>query len=181
MLAWITDLLGHACLEYFLSPSIQVSFLDIPMKLSGLVLLDEVDLHLHPTWQRRVVPVLKRMFPRLQFVVTTHSPLVLAGFERDEIISLRMEDGYVVQDEAGIEPGVLTASELLNNFFEVPRAGRPELIEKERRYLELLAIDEPLPEELTERDLLKTQLEPYWGSAGVTEASAVADRGHKPR
>lgn len=97
------------------------------------MLLDEIDLHLHPTWQRRVIPVLKHVFSNLQFIVTTHSPLVLAGFEKEEIFQLKLdEDGLVVQDPAGIEPGALTASELLTNFFEVPRAGRPELVRMER-------------------------------------------------
>ena len=45
--------------------------------LSGVVMVDDIDLHLHPQWQRVVVPRLARGFPNLQFVLTTHSPLVL--------------------------------------------------------------------------------------------------------
>jgi predicted ATP-binding protein involved in virulence len=43
----------------------------------GIVLIDEIDLHLHPLWQRKVIPKLREIFPEIQFVVTTHSPLVL--------------------------------------------------------------------------------------------------------
>lgn len=43
----------------------------------GIVLIDEIDLHLHPRWQRVIVPKLREHFPRVQFVVTTHSPFVL--------------------------------------------------------------------------------------------------------
>jgi predicted ATP-binding protein involved in virulence len=44
----------------------------------GIVLIDEIDLHLHPRWQREVVPKLLKLFPKIQWVVTTHSPLVLS-------------------------------------------------------------------------------------------------------
>lgn len=44
---------------------------------NGIVLIDEIDLHLHPKWQRGIVPKLRQLFPKVQFVVTTHSPLVL--------------------------------------------------------------------------------------------------------
>lgn len=43
----------------------------------GVVLIDEIDLHLHPKWQRQIVPKLRQLFPAVQFVVTTHSPMVL--------------------------------------------------------------------------------------------------------
>jgi predicted ATP-binding protein involved in virulence len=46
--------------------------------LTGVVLIDDVDLHLHPSWQRTVVPKLAATLPRLQFIVTSHSPLVAA-------------------------------------------------------------------------------------------------------
>jgi hypothetical protein len=45
--------------------------------LSGIVMVDDIDLHLHPQWQREVVPRLARAFPKLQFILTTHSPLVV--------------------------------------------------------------------------------------------------------
>ena len=44
--------------------------------IEGVVLIDEVDTHLHPTWQRRIGPMLQRVFPNVQFIVTTHSPFV---------------------------------------------------------------------------------------------------------
>ena len=50
-----------------------------PLEGVGIVLIDEVDLHLHPNWQRKVVLKLMEIFPNVQFVVTTHSPLVLSN------------------------------------------------------------------------------------------------------
>ncbi len=52
-----------------------------PRQARGVVLIDEIDLHLHPSWQRRVVGDLRRVFPGLQFVATTHSPQVVASVE----------------------------------------------------------------------------------------------------
>lgn len=52
---------------------------DAPTKIEGVVLIDEIDLHLHPRWQRVVLDGLRKIFPRLQFVVTTHSPQVLSS------------------------------------------------------------------------------------------------------
>ncbi len=49
--------------------------------LSGVVLIDKVDLHLHPSWQRQVVPRLLKAFPNIQFFITTHSPMTLASLE----------------------------------------------------------------------------------------------------
>jgi len=56
-----------------------------PLKGHGIVLIDEIDLHLHPKWQRKVVPKLMETFPNIQFVVTTHSPLVLEKVQPQNI------------------------------------------------------------------------------------------------
>ena len=50
---------------------------DNPLDGEGIVLIDEIELHMHPSWQRRVLGVLKRVFPNIQFIVTTHSPQIL--------------------------------------------------------------------------------------------------------
>lgn len=55
---------------------------------SGIVLIDEIDLHLHPKWQRVVVDSLKGAFEHLQFIVTTHSPFILQSLAPGEVIDL---------------------------------------------------------------------------------------------
>ena len=54
---------------------------DAPARVEGVVLIDELDLHLHPRWQRVALPRLRDAFPRLQFILTTHSPQVLSSAE----------------------------------------------------------------------------------------------------
>ncbi len=53
--------------------------------ISGIVLIDEIDLHLHPEWQRTVLPSLAKAFPKLQFICTTHSPLVASTAYKENV------------------------------------------------------------------------------------------------
>jgi predicted ATP-binding protein involved in virulence len=57
----------------------------------GIVLIDEIDLHLHPSWQQRILPDLMRTFPNIQFVVTTHSPQVISTVSADSIRIIQPE------------------------------------------------------------------------------------------
>ena len=54
--------------------------------------VDEVDLHLHPAWQRQVVPTISRALPNLQFVLSTHSPIVAGTLSPKNIFVLEMDD-----------------------------------------------------------------------------------------
>ena len=67
---------------------------DSALNGNGIVLIDEVELHLHPTWQREVLNGLQKTFPNVQFIVTTHSPLVLANLNDNvQIFSIgRLKD-----------------------------------------------------------------------------------------
>ena len=52
------------------------------------VLIDEIDLHLHPRWQRKIIPSLLRAFPKLQFVATTHSPFIVQSLSEGSLLNL---------------------------------------------------------------------------------------------
>ncbi|MEH1888392.1 MAG: AAA family ATPase [Nostoc sp.] len=56
-----------------------------PLQGSGVVLIDEIELHLHPKWQREIIPALTRTFPNCQFIVTTHSPQVISQVKPEGI------------------------------------------------------------------------------------------------
>lgn len=64
----------------------------LPMSAPAIMLVDEIDLHLHPTWQQRVLQDLMRTFPLTQFIVTTHSPQVLSTIPRENIRMLQSND-----------------------------------------------------------------------------------------
>lgn len=57
-------------------------------KTPGVVLIDEVDLSLHPTWQKRIMRILKEQFPKIQFICATHSPFIIQSLEEGELITL---------------------------------------------------------------------------------------------
>ena len=89
--------------------------LDDPLASEAIVLIDEIELHLHPSWQQRVLPDLARTFPNTQFVVSTHSPHVLTSVRPDCIVELRRENGNIVAEPAsaptyGAEAGDVLAA-----------------------------------------------------------------------
>jgi predicted ATPase len=89
--AWIADLCSIWCEK---APSLAENC--NPADIYGVVLIDEIDLHLHPSMQRTLIPRLRKAFPRVQWIVTTHSPLVLANFDVNEIMALdRNHDGNI--------------------------------------------------------------------------------------
>ncbi|MEI6984741.1 MAG: AAA family ATPase [Rhodospirillaceae bacterium] len=70
---------------------------DDPLSGEGIVLIDEVELHLHPKWQRQFIPRLTETFPNCQFVVTTHSPQVLGEVHAENIRVLRTDPDGTIQ------------------------------------------------------------------------------------
>lgn len=79
-LGWIGDLLYHVCAT---APSGKML-----RENKGIVMVDEIDLHLHPKWQMTVLGTLARELPNLQFIVTSHSPLIVGSLEWMNIIAM---------------------------------------------------------------------------------------------
>lgn len=87
--------------------------------MRGLVLIDEIDLHLHPRWQIDIIARTRRLLPQMSFVVTTHNPLTLVGARAEEIWILSTEDGQV-KATAGQEPPVLlTGGQIYRRYFGI--------------------------------------------------------------
>lgn len=75
---------------------IQIRFPDIEAKdFNGVIIIDEIELHLHPEWQNKICNVLKRAFPNTQFIVTTHSPHVIQTTEHNQVIALEGINGIL--------------------------------------------------------------------------------------
>jgi predicted ATP-binding protein involved in virulence len=89
------------------------------LQRSFLLLLDEVDLHLHPAWQRRVLPFVQQMFPNAQIIATTHSPFVVASAADAHIVTFVMKDGVsTVENVAPSQLGV-SYSAVLRSIFGI--------------------------------------------------------------
>jgi predicted ATP-binding protein involved in virulence len=111
---------------------------------SGIVLIDEVDMHLHPEWQQVVLESLKNAFPSVQFIVTTHSPQVLTTVQRKNIRLLEERDGQItaaapLQDPYARESGV--ALEDVMSVRARPPVGPAQALEEYRTRVEKGEID----------------------------------------
>jgi energy-coupling factor transporter ATP-binding protein EcfA2 len=85
--------------------------------MTALVLIDEIDLHLHPLWQVEILGTLREQFPRLSVVASTHNPLTLLGARSGEVHVLRRENGRVVAHQRDLPPGVRTDQVLTGEWF----------------------------------------------------------------
>ena len=86
MIGMIADI-AYRCIK--LNPHLGVNALK---ETNGLVLIDELDLHLHPSWQKAIVKELTTSFPKIQFVATTHSPFIVQSLAKDQIINLEDQE-----------------------------------------------------------------------------------------
>lgn len=106
-----------------------------PLGGEGVVLIDEVDLHMHPAWQRRVVPILTATFPNCQFILSTHSPQVVSEVRSESIWMLSLQEPEAVQPTGAYG---LDSNRILEDVMNV--SDRPEVI-KNRIHELFLAID----------------------------------------
>ncbi|MCH8486746.1 MAG: AAA family ATPase [Candidatus Cyclonatronum sp.] len=102
----------------------------------GLVLIDELDLHLHPNWQKRIVSDLKTVFKNIQFVATTHSPFIVQSLKSDELINLDEVKGL------DHDPNKYSVEEISENEMGVINVKRSaefsEMQSKAREYFDLV-------------------------------------------
>lgn len=109
-----------------------------PLHEEGVALIDELDIHLHPRWQRHIAGWLRAQFPKLQFFVATHSPLIAAGAGEDALtLRLTLEAG-VTRLEWIAPPAALSVDSVLQSkAFELVSPYSPQTQERIDRYDEL--------------------------------------------
>lgn len=143
-----------------------------PLEGTGVVLIDELDLHMHTSWQRKVLGVLKETFPNIQFIITTHSPQILGEsgdtfnllymFKEGKKISLKMYKSFLGWDTNVILEEVLNTSSVNKEI--------KEMINKMYSYIEEKKFDEA--EELA--DILDKKSNGY--AEGVAKARVLISR-----
>lgn len=133
-IGWVGDLVGQ--LADVAPPDAKLA------DVRGVVLVDEIDLHLHPAWQRAVVPTLAAAFPRLQFVFTSHSPLVASTVERENVFVTDMDaDGTATIKQLDEKVFGRSAEQLLLSSYFGLESTRPTTFQDQARVLFRRAAD----------------------------------------
>jgi len=103
--------------------------LDNPLEGDGIVLIDELELHLHPNWQRRSIRQLKEVFPNCQFIISTHSPQILGEVEGRQLRILKRLESGEVQINIPEQSYGLTSIAILEELME--GEGRTTKVDKQ--------------------------------------------------
>ncbi|WP_257457780.1 AAA family ATPase [Archangium lipolyticum] len=122
LIAWMVDLASRLFERYPDSPN--------PLAEPAVVLVDEIDLHLHPTWQRKLIGYLTERFPNTQFIVTAHSPLVVQSATDANIVVLRREGDHVVIDNDMESIQGWRVDQILTSDLFGLKSARPPQLEK---------------------------------------------------
>lgn len=135
--------------------------------VEGIVMIDELETHLHIGLQKTILPFLTNFFPKIQFIVSTHSPYVLNSVENCVIYDLekkiRMEDMSLYSAEGIVE-----------GYFEFDSYSET-LLQKVKRYQELVEVDNPTDEERAERATLFTEFRQLSGDLSREAKSAFEE------
>jgi hypothetical protein len=136
MIAWVVDLASRMFEAYPDSAD--------PLSEPAIALVDEIDLHLHPRWQREITAHLDRLFPNVQFIVTAHSPLVVQAPGVTNVAVLRRVDDHVeiVNDPEEVR-GWRVDQILTSDLFGLSSARPVEVEKLLERQQELVLLDAP--------------------------------------
>ncbi|MDQ3135418.1 MAG: AAA family ATPase [Acidobacteriota bacterium] len=120
LIAWMVDFASRLFNRYPDSPN--------PLAEPAVVLVDEIDLHLHPKWQRNLMSFLSGLFPNTQFIATAHSPLVVQAATDANIVLLKREGDHVVIDnDVKAIRGWRVDQILTSDLFGLESARPPEM------------------------------------------------------
>lgn len=168
MIAWVVDLARRLFERYPDSPD--------PLAEPAVVLVDEIDLHLHPKWQRQIITYLSERFPNTQFIVTAHSPLIVqaAVSVKANIVVLKREDDHVVieQDIEAVR-GWRVDQILTSDLFELESARPPDWDQLFARREVLLSQTSLSESELTELKNIRQEISELPTGETVQEMEAM--------
>lgn len=142
-------------------------------KTPGVVMVDEVDLYLHPHWQKHILQDFQRAFPRIQFIVSTHSPFIIQSLQANQLISF--DDGVNVDGEPFRE-SIEDIAETRMGMKQDIRAQRyKEMVEKAEQYYNLVLAHRDIEAAEVKDELDKLELEYSDDPAYVAFLKSVRD------
>lgn len=152
MAAWIGDLLYR----------ITETFRDYnnPLSARGVLLIDEIDLHLHPSWQRKLIDFITRKLPNFQVIATSHSPLTAQQADEGELYALKRNDTnqIVLVPFVGIPKNLLINQLLMTPIFGLETDESLEIEQSKAAYTELKNRDSISEEENQQLRMLEKKL-----------------------
>lgn len=120
MMTWMVDFASRLLERYPDSPN--------PLAEPAIALIDEIDLHLHPKWQRTLVQDLSKTFPNTQFIVSAHSPLVVQSATDANIVLLQRVDDHVeIKNKMEMRKGLRVDQLLTSDLFGLESARPPQI------------------------------------------------------
>ncbi len=129
-----------------------------PEKIEGIILIDEFDRHLHPKWQSNIVSRLSDIFPKIQFILTTHNPMTILDRNEDEITIIKEVDGKLIS-EKGNGTKKIDVGTILLKYFGVESLVGQDMQDDLTKYTKLKLQDELSEDEERELDLLTEELD----------------------
>ena len=128
-------------------------------KQPGIFIIDEIDAHLHPSWQRRIIPTLQRHFPNVQIFASTHSPMMVAGLKKGQVHLLkRDETGQVVWSRNERDIIGWTADEIYRTFMEIEDPTDELTVQRANRLRDLRNTETRTEAEEDEMNALRRQV-----------------------
>lgn len=140
--------------------------LEDPRKSPGIVIIDEIELHLHPTWQQTIIDSLLKIFPNIQFIITTHSPQVISTVHKDQIRFLKndVKTNRVKVHAPSFQTRGLSADNILLRILNI--AEVPDVLEHQQ-YQQLEKLIENGLDDTEEGQLLYQLLEKHFGEKSI--------------
>ncbi len=140
--------------------------LEDPRESPGVVIIDEIELHLHPTWQQTIIDSLLKIFPNMQFIITTHSPQVISTVHKDQIRFLKndFETNRVRVHSPSFQTRGLSSDNILLRILNI--ADIPDVYEHQQ-YQQLEKMIENGLDETPEGEALYLMLEKHFGRESI--------------
>ena len=149
-------------------------------QIKGIVLLDEIEQHLHPAWQRRIIGLLSQCFPAVQFIATTHTPMCAVGttdLEDNEcslVVLGRENDRTILVQQTPPPRGKRADQILTSSLFGLPNTSDDKVQEKIETYVRLMAAEKRTQLEEQSLNSLRAELDLFLGSRETELEQAIA-------
>ena len=139
--------------------------------VEGVVLIDELETHLHISLQRKILPFLTEFFPRIQFIVATHSPYILNSIE--DCVIFDLENHIRMENLSGY-----SAEGIVEGYFEQASYSE-QLLQRLERYRTLVNTDRPTDEERAERARIQMEMKQIPGDLAREAKCAFEEIEHR--